>query len=65
MRVEVVRGPLQEITGIFLHKVRPFRLVLSIHLITQAASVEIDADDVVPIQSESSAYRSQVPVATI
>jgi transcription antitermination factor NusG len=59
MQVEVVRGPLQGLTGILLHKVRPFRLVLSINVIKQAASVEIDADDVVPIPTDAGAALSQ------
>ena len=65
MQVEVVRGPLQGVTGTLLQKVRPFRLVLSINLIKQAASVEIDTDDVAPIRTESSPSRRQFQFATI
>ena len=65
MQVEVIRGPLQGLAGTLLHKVRPYRLVLSINLIKQAASVQIDAEDVVPLQSGSSVYRTQRQVATM
>ncbi|MFQ5898056.1 MAG: transcription termination/antitermination protein NusG [Candidatus Methylomirabilia bacterium] len=49
MEVEVVRGPLLGARGRLLRKDRASRLVLSIDLIRQAASVEIDAADVVPV----------------
>ncbi|MBM4135001.1 MAG: UpxY family transcription antiterminator [Nitrospira sp.] len=49
MAVEVTRGPLEGIRGILLRKDKRCRLVLSVHLIKQAAAVEIDATDVVPI----------------
>jgi transcription antitermination factor NusG len=49
MTVEVVRGPLQGVKGILLRKASRFRLVLAVHLIQQAAAVEIDASDVVAI----------------
>ena len=49
MPVEVIRGPLVCVRGILLRKDRRHRLVLSIHLIRQAASVEIDATDVVTV----------------
>lgn len=48
MAVEVIRGPLAGIRGILLRKEKRYRLVISIHLIKQAAAVEIDAADVVP-----------------
>ena len=47
MRVEVVRGPLQGIHGILLRKEKRHRLVIGVHLIQQAASVEIDVNDVI------------------
>ena len=50
MAVEVVRGPLAGVRGILLRKDRRARLVIAIHLIQQAASVELDADDVVPVR---------------
>ncbi len=49
MEVEVVRGPLMGVRGRLLRKDRTARLVISVTLIRQAASVEIDAADVSPI----------------
>lgn len=49
MPVQVIHGPLEGVHGILLRKDKPFRLVISVHLIRQAASVEIDASDVVPV----------------
>ena len=49
MQVEVVRGPLQGVHGILLRKERRHRLVLGVRLIQQAAAVEIDVSDVMPI----------------
>ena len=48
MMVEVRRGPLEGVRGILLRKAKRHRLVISIHLIQQAAAVEIDASEVVP-----------------
>lgn len=50
MAVEVVRGPLEGIRGVLLRKEKRYRLVIAVHLIKQAAVVEIDAADVVPIK---------------
>lgn len=47
MKVEVVRGPLQGVHGILLRKEKRHRLVIGVHLIQQAAAVEIDVNDVV------------------
>ena len=49
MMVEVRRGPLEGVRGILVRKAKRHRLVISIHLIRQAAAVEIDDSDVVPI----------------
>ena len=49
MRVEVIRGPLQGVQGVLLRKGKRHRLVLGVRLIQQAAAVEIDAADVVPV----------------
>ena len=46
MKVEVVRGPLQGIHGILLRKEKRHRLIIGVHLIQQAAAVEIDVNDV-------------------
>ncbi len=48
MAVEVVRGPLQGVHGILLRKEKRHRLVIAVHLIQQAAAVEIDVSDVAP-----------------
>jgi transcription antitermination factor NusG len=47
--VEVIRGPLKGLTGILLRKGARARLVISIHLIHQSASVELEAYDVAPL----------------
>ena len=49
MHVEVVRGPLQGVRGILLRKEKRHRLVLGVRLIQQAAAVEIDVNNVLPI----------------
>ncbi len=49
MMVEVRRGPLEGVRGILLRKAKRHRLVISIHLIQQAAAVEIDASNVVSV----------------
>ena len=46
MAVEVIRGPLEGVRGILLRKDKRHRLVIAVHLIQQAAAVEIDAADV-------------------
>ena len=49
MMVEVVHGPLQGVVGRLMRKDAPqARLVLSVDLIGQAVSVEVDAADVKP-----------------
>ena len=49
MMVEVIRGPLMGVRGRLLRKDREFRVVLSVTLIRQSVSVEIDAADVTPV----------------
>ena len=46
MDVEVVCGPLKGIVGRLIRKGTRARLVLSVDLISQAVSVEVDASDV-------------------
>ena len=46
-RVEVIHGPLTGLQGVLLRKGSRARLVLSVQLIRQAVSVELDADAVV------------------
>ena len=48
MQVEVIRGPLKGVRGILVRKEKRQRLVISVHLIQQAASVEIDSGDIAP-----------------
>ncbi len=47
-QVEVIRGPLRGVHGILLRKEKRHRLV-GVRLIQQAAAVEIDVNDVVPV----------------
>lgn len=49
MAVEVRRGPLQGLRGYLVRKASKARLVITVSLIRQGASVEIDADDVIPV----------------
>jgi transcription antitermination factor NusG len=49
MMVEVRRGPLQGLRGFLIRKASRARLVIAVSLIRQGASVEIDADDVIPV----------------
>ena len=49
MPVEVVRGPLAGVRGVLLRKGARARFVISVSLIQQAASVELDATDVGPL----------------
>ena len=49
MMVEVTRGPLMGVRGRLLRKDRESRIVLSVTLIRQSVSVEIDAVDVTPL----------------
>jgi hypothetical protein len=49
MPVEVVRGPLAGVRGLLIRKGARARLVIGVTLIHQGASVELDADDVVPV----------------
>jgi transcription antitermination factor NusG len=53
MEVEVVRGPLEGVRGILVRKGKRARFVVQIHLIRQAASVELDAYDVAPVGSRA------------
>jgi len=47
--VEVIRGPLMGVRGRLLRRDRELRVVLSVTLIRQSVSVEIDAEDVAPV----------------
>jgi transcription antitermination factor NusG len=52
MTVKVIRGPLEGVEGVLLRKAKRYRLVVSVHLIQQAAAVELDAADVMPLWPE-------------
>jgi transcription antitermination factor NusG len=54
MSVEVIRGPLQGVRGILLRKEKRHRLILGVRLIQQAAAVEIDVRDIVPVTNRAS-----------
>jgi transcription antitermination factor NusG len=61
-RVRVVRGPLEGVEGILTRKKNLFRLVLSVDMLAQSVSVEIDALDVVPVvQGSVVAMHSEQP----
>ena len=47
--VEVIHGPFLGLRGHLLRKANHCRLVIAVHMIRQAASIEIDADDVIPM----------------
>ena len=49
MTVEVTRGPLEGLRGVLIRREKRHRLVISVHLIKQAAAVEIDDCDVTPV----------------
>jgi transcription antitermination factor NusG len=48
-RVRVIRGSLEGVEGVLTRKKNLFRLVLSVEMLAQSVSVEIDALDVVPV----------------
>ncbi len=48
-RVRVTRGTLDGVEGILVRKKNLFRLVLSVDMLAQSVSVEIDATDVEPL----------------
>ena len=54
MEVHVVRGPLIGSSGILIRKKSEFRLVLSIQLISQSVSAEINSADVVAARNHPS-----------
>jgi transcription antitermination factor NusG len=48
-RVRVMRGSLEGVEGVLTRKKNLYRLVLSVEMLAQSVSVEIDALDVVPL----------------
>jgi transcription antitermination factor NusG len=59
-KVRVTRGSLEGLTGILLRKKSLYRLVLTVEMLAQSVSVEIDASDVEPAK-ETRAARSLGP----
>jgi len=49
-KVRVTRGSLEGVVGILVRKKSLFRLVLSVEMLAQSVSVEIDAADVEPVK---------------
>ena len=49
-KVRVIRGSLQGITGVLVRKKSLYRLVLSVEMLAQSVSMEIDVSDVEPIK---------------
>jgi transcription antitermination factor NusG len=49
-KVRIKSGPLADMTGYLVRQSGGFRVVLSVELIRQAAAVEVNADDVEPIE---------------
>ena len=49
MMVEVTKGPLKGARGLLVRKGKRHRLIIAVHLIQQAAAVEIYDSDVVPV----------------
>ncbi len=47
--VRVIRGPLADLTGILVRRKGKHRLVVSIDILQQSVSVEIDADSAIPL----------------
>ncbi|MFZ0747353.1 MAG: UpxY family transcription antiterminator [Terracidiphilus sp.] len=52
-RVRVTRGPLEGVEGVLVRKKNLYRLVLSVEMLAQAVSVEIDASEVEPAEARS------------
>lgn len=58
-RVRVVQGPLRDVEGILVRRSGELRLVLSVELLGQSASLEVGCSDVIPLRPfESSAHPS-------
>jgi transcriptional antiterminator NusG len=52
-RVRIIRGPLEGCEGILLRNKGDFRVVLSVDLIMRSVSVEVGAEDVVPVSGSN------------
>lgn len=51
-RVRVTRGSLEGVVGILVRKKSLYRLILSVEMLAQSVSVEIDAADVEPVRAK-------------
>ena len=49
MRVRIMRGPLEGVEGVLAREEQRHRVVIVIHLIQQAAAVEVDSADLSPV----------------
>jgi transcription antitermination factor NusG len=59
-RVRVIRGSLQGVEGVLVRKKNLYRLVLSVAMLAQSASVEIDVADVEPVATQRTDVSSLV-----
>ena len=65
MRVRVIRGPIEGVQGILVRKKNLCRLVISVDMLSQSVSVEVNACDVEPIATGALEASGQVqPVST-
>lgn len=62
-RVRILRGALEGMQGILVRRKGRLRLLLSIELIRRTAMIEVDAQDVEPIQGVRSRFSSSRPIA--
>jgi transcription antitermination factor NusG len=53
-RVRVIRGSLEGVEGILVRRKNMYRLVISVAMVAQSVSVEIDAGDVEPVTERAS-----------
>lgn len=60
-RVEIIRGPLQGMTGILLRHRGSLRVVISVDLIMRSMLVEVDLGDVVPLRHLHGKRQGLVP----
>lgn len=56
-RVRVIRGSLEGVEGVLVRKKNLYRLVLSVEMLAQSVAVEIDASDVIPLNT----YKGVLP----
>jgi transcription antitermination factor NusG len=61
-KVRVTRGSLEGVTGVLVRKKSFYRLVLSVEMLAQSVSVEIDASDVEPTKETRSPRKDATSV---